>query len=70
MFQRICRTIGLQTSPVSAVTERTVRIDAHVLDGAAVHRTSLMDLVVRDDCSSHVPVQQENDRAVKGRMIP
>ena len=41
-----------------------------MLQRAAVHGDPLLDLVIRYDCSSQVPVQQKNNGAVQLRMIP
>ena len=41
-----------------------------MLNDAAVHGAPLMELMVGDDCASHVSVQQKYNGAVKLGMIP
>lgn len=55
---------------VSAVAKWAVGINAYVLQCAAVHGASLMNLVVGDNGTAEVAVQKENNRTVKFRMVP
>ena len=38
--------------------------------GSAVHRESLMNLMIRDDTAAQISVQQDDNSTVKLRMIP
>lgn len=70
MFQRVSGTIGFQTTTVSTIAKRTVRIDTHMFNNAAVHTTSLMNLMIRYDGTTQILVQQKSKGIVQLRMVP
>ena len=56
LFQCVDRAVGFQTATAAAVAYRTVRTDAHMLQDAAVHGSTLMDGVIGDHGSAQITV--------------
>ena len=70
LFQSVGRTVGFQTAMVATVAFRPVRINTDVFDESASHMISLVYFMVRDDCTTEIRIQKENQGTVKMRMIP
>ena len=70
LFQCIGRTVGFQTATAAAITKWPIRIDTHMFKGSAVHRESLMNLMISDDTAAQISVQQDDNSTVKRWMPP
>ncbi len=70
LFQCIGGAIGFQAATAAAVAKWAVGINTHMFKSSAVHGIPLMNLMIGNDGTAKISVQQDDNSTIKLRMIP